>query len=68
MSLSRQHAPLDAQGKMKCWDASSHMGCKMTAAQCSRNHEIIRAKGIHWAVQAQLLRRGGIRSGTVILL
>ena len=50
---SRQHAPLDAQGKMKCWDASSHMGCEMTAAQCSRSHEMIRVKGIHWAVQAQ---------------
>ena len=39
VGLSRQHAPLDAQGKMKCWDASSHMGCKMTAAQCSRSHD-----------------------------
>ena len=66
MGLSRQHAPLDAQGKMKCWDASSHMVCKMTAAQCSRSHEINRVKGIHWAVQAQLLRRGGVRSGPVI--
>ena len=62
VGLSRQHAPLDAQGKMKCWDASSHMGCKMTAAQCSRSHEIIRVRGIHWAVRAQLLRRGGVRS------
>ena len=66
VGLSRQHAPLDAQGEMKCWDASSHMGCKMTAAQCSRSHEIIRIKGIHLAVQAQLLHRGGIRSGPVI--
>ena len=52
--LSRQHAPLGAQGEMKCWDACAHMGCKMTAAQCSRSHEMIRVKGIHWAVQAQL--------------
>ena len=66
VGLSRQHAPLDAQGKMKCWDASSHMGCKMTAAQCSRSHEIISVKGFHWAVQAQLLRRGGVRSGPVV--
>ena len=36
VGLSRQHAPLDAQGKMKYWD----MGCKLTAAQCSRSHEI----------------------------
>ena len=66
VGLSRQHAPLDAQGKMKCWDASSHISCKMTAARCSRSHEIIRVKGIHWAVQAQLLRRGGVRSGLVV--
>ena len=66
VGLSRQHAPLDAQGKMKCWDASSHMGCKMTASQCSRSHEILRTKGIHWTVQAQLLRRGGVRTGPVV--
>ena len=64
VGLSRQNAPLDAQGKMKCWDASSHMGCKMTAAQCSRSHEINRVKGIHWAVQAQLLRRSHLTRWT----
>ena len=42
VGLSRQRAPLDAQGKMKCWEASSYTGCRMTAAQCSDSHEIIR--------------------------
>jgi len=66
VGLSRQHAPLDARGKMKCWGASSHKGCRMTASQCSRSHEAIRPKRSHWTVQAQLLRRGGVRTGPII--
>ena len=42
------------------------MGCRMTASQCSRSHEAIRTKGLHWTVQAQILRRGGVRTGPVV--
>lgn len=66
VGFSRQHAPLDAQGRMKCWDASFHMGCRMAAAQCSGSHEPIRVKGTHWTVQAQILRRGRVRTEQVV--
>ena len=60
--LARTHAPTDSKGKMKCWDAASHMGCKLKASQRSRSHEAIKERNLHWAVQAQLLRRGGLKT------
>eukprot|EP00972_Heterocapsa_arctica_P061248 9030248-Heterocapsa_arctica.AAC.1 len=48
---------------MKCWEHSCHLGCKQTSSECTRSHEIIgSSSALHWAVQAQLLRRGGLNS------
>eukprot|EP00969_Alexandrium_andersonii_P014825 647836-Alexandrium_andersonii.AAC.1 len=39
------------------------MGCKLGAEQRSHSHEPPKnLRNLHWAVQAQLLRRGGVRT------
>eukprot|EP00971_Amphidinium_carterae_P151679 3006515-Amphidinium_carterae.2 len=60
---SRELAPTDTKGRIKCWDVASHKGCSRTAAECFRSHlePIKQADSLHWTVQAQLLRRGGLR-------
>jgi hypothetical protein len=42
--LARKHAPKDKDGKVKCWDAASHMGCKKTASTCFFSHAPIQGQ------------------------
>ena len=46
------------------------MGCTKSAKECGRSHNPMKGKfaDLHWTVQAQLLRRGGIKSGPAIAL
>ena len=63
---SVKHAPKTREGKPICWDSASHMGCSR-GKDCAHAHSpITTTKGLHWTVLAQLIRRGGIRSGPVI--
>ena len=56
--LSRTHAPVDAKGRLKCWDAASHMGCRHKASECPRSHEAINgAAAVVRAVPASPPRR-----------
>jgi len=61
---SVQHAPTNAKGKPLCWDNSCWIGCRRSAAECSHSHETIKGlKNLDWTVVAQILKRGGLRSG-----
>ena len=64
---SIKHAPRDKSGKVICWDASCWSGCPKTAATCAHSHEVIKGMGgLDWTVQAQLIRRGGLKSGAKV--
>jgi len=65
---ANEHKPVDAQGRPLCWAALSHMGCARPAAECGRSHAPLRGKlaDLHWTVQAQLVRRGGLRTAKLI--
>ena len=61
---SAQHAPQDAKGKLLCWDNSCWVGCKRSAQDCAHSHEVIKGlKNLDWTVVAQILKRGGLKSG-----
>jgi len=68
VSAANEHTPLDDKGTPLCWAALTHMGCSKSAAGCGRSHAALRGKfaDLHWTVQAQLIRRGGLRSGRLI--
>ena len=40
------------------WDWNAHGGCARTP-NCDRNHEAMSEKNLHWAIAAELIRRGG---------
>ena len=63
--LSVTHAPKSKDGsKPLCWDSTCWIGCRHAAKDCEHQHEPIKGlKDLHWTVVAQLLRRGGLRSG-----
>eukprot|EP00959_Pyramimonas_sp_CCMP1952_P403703 8459701-Pyramimonas_sp.AAC.1 len=62
---SAQHAPRNRAGKILCWDACAWMGCPKTNQTCAHAHEAIKGMGgLHWTEQAQLVTRGGLKSGT----
>eukprot|EP00971_Amphidinium_carterae_P043437 854826-Amphidinium_carterae.2 len=68
VAKSRELAPTDTKGKVKCWDVCSHKGCSRSAAECFRSHAepIKHTDSLHWTVQAQLFRRGGLKHQTRI--
>ena len=67
ISRSVQRAPRDRGGKITCWDARVWAGCPKTGATCARSHEPIKGiANLHWTVQAQLIKRGGLKSGTKV--
>ena len=57
--LSTTHAPKNGNGAAVCWDYNPHNGCRLGSNSCSRAHEEMKQKGIHWVAQARLIRRGG---------
>ena len=64
-SDSIRHGPKTKEGKPICWDSACHSGCQREA--CSHAHVPIQGtRGLHWTVVAQLIRRGGLKSGPVI--
>ena len=61
LRASLKHAPKNAAGKFICWNHTSHLGCQR-GAKCPHAHEVIKSTAdLHWTVQAQLLRQGGLR-------
>ena len=65
---ANENKPLDREGKPLCWAALTHLGCTKTAKECGRSHASLMGKlgDLHWTVQAQLLRRGGLRSAKAV--
>ncbi|CAK0902505.1 unnamed protein product, partial [Prorocentrum cordatum] len=58
------HAPIDEVAKKPyCWGAATHCGCQRTAAECGHSHRPFKGalQQQHWTVQAQLIRRGGLK-------
>ena len=63
---SVKHGPRTKEGKPICWDGATHMGCSR-GKECNHAHQPINTtKGLHWTVLAQLIRRGGLKSGPMI--
>ena len=62
---SIRHGPKTKEGKPICWDSACHSGCQREA--CTHAHVPINGtRGLHWTVVAQLIRRGGLKSGPII--
>eukprot|EP00972_Heterocapsa_arctica_P110654 16291361-Heterocapsa_arctica.AAC.2 len=62
LGVARTNCPTNKAGVMKCWEHSCHLECSMKASECTRSHELIgNLPPLHWTVQAQLLRRGGLK-------
>ena len=61
-------APLTENGKQRLFsDNSCHRGCTLPAGKCAHSHELITAvKDLHWALQSEFLRRGGLKNGKKI--
>ena len=55
--LSVTHSPRNSAGLALCWDYNSQNGCRLTSDTRNRAHGEINPKGLHWAVQHQLIRR-----------
>jgi len=67
VSRSVQHAPRNRAGKILCWDACTWAGCSKTSQTCAHAHEAIKGtSGLDWTIQAQMIKRGGLKSGTRI--
>ena len=63
---SVKHGPRTKEGKPICWDGATHMGCSR-GKDCNHAHQpITTTKGLRWTVLAQLIRRGGLKSGPMI--
>ena len=58
--LSTTNAPRNGNGVALCWDYNSHNGCRLDSNPPNLAHAKMKADGIHRAVQAQLIRRGGL--------
>lgn len=61
------HRPKDKKGaKYLCWDNLSHRGCNKPNT-CPHSHANgLKWEGMDWAVQLQILRRGGLKSGPTL--
>ena len=66
--LANEHKPLDREGRPLCWGALTHLGCTRNAKECGRSHVPLQGKfaDLHWTVQAQFLRRVGLRTGKAV--
>ena len=64
MMLLLQHAPRNAAGQIICWDNSCWIGCARGKDKCPHAHDVLTSqRGLDWTIVAQLLRRGGLKSG-----
>ena len=61
-SLAMTHGPVTKEKKGICWDFSAHCGCKRGAG-CAFAHTPFQPSGLHWAVECEMVRRGGHRKG-----
>lgn len=58
-----QTRPRTNEGKPIWWDGATHMG-RSRGKDCNHAHQpITTTKGLRWTVLAQLIRRGGLKSG-----
>ena len=58
--LSTTHYPKNGNGAALRWDYNPHNGRRLDSNSFSRDHGGMKPNGIHWATQAQLIRRGGL--------
>ena len=65
---SKAHAPRDgATGRPICWNFNANCGCAVRGGECENGlHRMLKRNGLHWAVHAQMARRGGFK-GTPLL-
>ena len=56
-NLPMAHAPRAGKG-VCCWDLDSHGGCAR-GGKCGRKHDSMGDKNTHWAVDAEMIGRGG---------
>ena len=65
---SKHHCPKDSKsGKPLCWKYNSNAGCATKGGECPYGlHRRMKRNGPHWAIQAQIARRGGF-VGTKVL-
>lgn len=59
-NLAMAHAPRCGKDVF-CWGWNAQSGCGR-APNCDRKHETMGEKNLHWAVAAELIRRGGHRN------
>ena len=50
----------NGSGVALCWGCNSYNGGRLDTQSCNRAHVEMKPNGIHWAVQAQPIRRGGL--------
>ena len=64
----KAHAPKDGvSGKPLCWNFNSNCGCGYKGKECEHGmHKLMRKAGIHWTVQVQLARRGGMKGSKIL--
>lgn len=62
-----EHAPRYKAGLPICWDNSCWSGCARGRGKSPHTHDLLRGTSeLHWAVQAQVIRRGGLHNGARI--
>lgn len=65
-NLAMAHAPRSGKDVF-CWNRHRHGGCSKED-KCGRRHDAMSKKNLHWAVAAELTRRGGRRSRSARIL
>ena len=65
---SKAHAPKDGvTGKPLCWNFNPNCGCGYRGKECERGvHKLTKKGGLHWAAQAQMARRGGVKGSKLL--
>eukprot|EP00971_Amphidinium_carterae_P351827 6492298-Amphidinium_carterae.1 len=68
--LAAEHAPKDREGRSLCWNNMCWSGCSKTSETCAKSHHPYHGAldSLHWCVQAQLIRRGGLRQGKKVAI
>ena len=69
MATFKRQSPKETGGDKRklCLYASCHCGCKNTAKTCLMAHApLTTTAGLHWTVQAMIIRLGGLKTGKLI--
>ena len=65
---SKQFSPKEANtGETYCWNFNANCGCSRKGNDCPFGiHQSMKRSCLHWAVRAQLARRGGLRGSQIL--